>query len=73
MQDKPCLSSAAKLLWWQHTLGGLDVCLGRVVWHWNADHHIQGKQLVVEGALRLHIHLPPNDLLLSLALHHILL
>jgi len=51
---------ACKLLWLQHTLCGLDVCLGCVVRHWYADYHIQGKQLVVEGALRLHIHLQPS-------------
>ena len=40
-----------------HTLGGLDVGFGGVVRHGDADDHIQGKQLVVEGALGLHIHL----------------
>lgn len=39
------------------TLCGLDVCLGCVVWHRYADDHVQGKQLVVEGTLGLHIHL----------------
>ena len=39
------------------TLCGLDVGLGCVVGHRYADDHIQGKQLVVEGALRLHVHL----------------
>lgn len=61
---------ASRLLWLQHTLRGLDVRLGCVVWHWYADHHIQGKQLVVEGALRLHIHLQSNIRFLPLAFHH---
>ena len=40
-----------------HTLGSLDVSLSCVVRHRYADDHIQGKELVVESALSLHIHL----------------
>lgn len=38
-------------------LSGLNVCLSSVVWHWYADDHVEGKELVVEGTLSLHIDL----------------
>lgn len=38
-------------------LCGLDVCLGCVVRHRDADDHIEGKQLVVECTLGFHIDL----------------
>ena len=63
------VSNARGQLMELHTLSGLDVSLGCVVRHRNADDHVQGKELVVESALGLHVHLQQPSQTVSSGCH----